>query len=168
MANLFCASEVIEISIEARKKGEKFFLAVAKRTKSKEIKETFKWLAEEEQRQINALNKILGKIEKCQPFELYPDEYSMYVQAFLKRHTFNDIKKKDFLKKIKTNADAVDTATEYEKDALLILHEMKHFVRQSEIKVIKRLTKNTQKNISRLDNLKKCLTNKDLKACLLK
>jgi len=168
MANLFCASEVIEISIEARKKGMDFYKRIAKRTKSGEIKETFKWLASEEERHINILNQILGKIEKCQPFELYPDEYSLYVQALLKRHTFNDIKKKDFLKKIKTNADAIDTATEYEKDSLLILYEMKHFVRRAEIKVINRLIKSTQNDIYRLNNLKKCLTSKDLKTCLLK
>ncbi len=168
MANLFCASEVIEISVAARKKGKQFFQAIARRTKSKGIKETFMWLAEEEERQINVLNKILTTIDKCQPFEVHPDEYSMYVQALLKRHTFNNINKKELLKGIRTNADAIDTAIEYEKDALLILYEMKRFVRQMETKVIRKLIEATQKNISRLGNLKKCLTSKDLKTCILK
>lgn len=168
MANLFCASEVIEINIEARKRGLDFYKLIVKKTKSKEIKETFEWLADEEEKQINALKGILSKIEVCQPFEIYPDEYSMYVQALLKRHTFNNIKKKDLLKKIKTNADAVDTAIEYEKDSLLILYEMKNFVRKQELKVIKKLIKETQNDINRLNSLKKCLSNKDLKTCLLK
>ncbi|MEO0160931.1 MAG: ferritin family protein [candidate division WOR-3 bacterium] len=168
MANLFCASEVVEISIEARKRGFEFYKRVAKKTKSPDIKETFKWLASQEEKQIAMLQDILKKIEVCQPFELYPDEYAMYVQALLKRHTFNDIKKKDLLKKIKTNADAVDTAIEYEKDSLLILYEMKNFVRKQEKKIINKLIKDTQADINRLNNLKKCLSSKDLKTCLLK
>lgn len=168
MANLFCASEVIEITIEARKRGFEFYKEVAKKTKTPDVKETFNWLAMQEDKQINKLKEILTKIEVCQPFELYPDEYSMYVQALLNRHTFNGIKKKDLLKKIKTNADAVDTAIEYEKDSLLILHEMKNFVRKPELKIINELIKSTQNEINRLNNLKKCLTTKDLKTCLLK
>ncbi|MGB9721455.1 MAG: ferritin-like domain-containing protein [bacterium] len=168
MANLFCASEVIEISIEARKRGLDFYKRVVKKTKSSEIKETFQWLASEEEKQINSLQEILKKIEVCQPFELYPDEYSMYVQALLKRHTFNNIKKKDLLKRIKTNADAIDMAIEYEKDSLLILYEMKHFVRRPELKIINKLIKSTQNDINCLNNLKKCLTSKDLKTCLLR
>ncbi|MEO0096262.1 MAG: hypothetical protein ABIL46_09335 [candidate division WOR-3 bacterium] len=168
MANLFCASEVIEINIEARKRGLEFYKKVAKRTKSGDVKETFKWLADREEKQLNALQEILKKIEVCQPFELYPDEYSMYVQALLKKHKFNNVKKKDLLKKIKTNADAVDTAIEYEKDSLLILYEMKNFVRKQELKIINKLIKETQSDIYRLNNLKKCLSSKDLKTCLLK
>ncbi len=168
MANLFCASEVIEINIEARKRGLEFYKKVAKRTKSSDVKETFKWLAEQEEKQINSLQEILKKIEVCQPFELYPDEYSMYVEALLKRHTFNNVKKRDLLKKIKTNADAVDTAIEYEKDSLLILYEMKNFVRKPELKIVKKLIEGTRADINRLNNLKKCLTSKDLKTCLLK
>lgn len=168
MTNLFCASEVIEINIEARKRGFNFYKRVATKTKSSEVKETFKWLATREAGQINMLNQILSKIEVCQPFELYPDEYSLYIQAMLNRHTFNNVKKKDILKNVKTNADAVDTAITYEKDSLLILHEMKSFVRKSEMKIINKLIKETQEDINRLNNLKKCLTNKDLKTCLLK
>lgn len=168
MANLFCASEVIEINIEARKRGLNFYNRVVKKTKSNDVKETFKWLATREAGQIGMLNQILSKIEVCQPFELYPDEYSLYIQAMLKRHTFNNVKKKDILKNIKTNADAVDTAIAYEKDSLLILHEMKSFVRKNELKIINKLIKETQEDINRLNNLKKCLTNKDLKTCLLR
>ncbi len=168
MANLFCASEVIEINIEARKRGFEFYKKVAKKTKSKDVKETFKWLADREENQMNTLQEILKKIEVCQPFELYPDEYSMYVQALLKKHKFNNVKNKDLLKKIKTNADAVDTAIEYEKDSLLILYEMKNFVRKQELKIINKLIKETQADIYRLNNLKKCLSSKDLKTCLLK
>lgn len=168
MANLFCASEVIEINIEARKRGLDFYNRVVKKTKSNDVKETFKWLATREAGQITLLNQILSKIEVCQPFELYPDEYSLYIQAMLKRHTFNNVKKKDILKNIKTNADAVETAIAYEKDSLLILHEMKTFVRKNELKIINKLIKETQEDINRLNNLKKCLTNKDLKTCLLR
>ena len=168
MANLFCASEIIEINIKARKKAIDFFKKVNKRTKSPEIKETFKYLATEEEKHIDSLNQVLQKIEICQPFETYQDEYSLYVEALLKRHTFNNVKTSDLLKKIKTNADAVDTAIEYEKDALLILYEMKTFVRKPELKIINRLIKATQDNINRLYNLKKCLSGKDLKTCLLK
>jgi len=168
MANLFCASEVIEINIEARKKAIDFFKKVSKRTKSPEIKEAFNYLATEEEKHIDSLKQVLQKIEICQPFEAYQDEYSLYVEALLKRHTFNNVKISDLLKKIKTNADAVDTAIEYEKDALLILYEMKNFVRKPELKIIRKLIKATQDDINRLYNLKKCLTGKDLKSCLLK
>lgn len=168
MANLFCASEVIEMGIERNKKGKEFYERISKRTKSKEIRETFKYLATQEEQHINELNKILSTIEKCVPFEQYPEEYSLYVQALLSRHTFSNVKKSDLLKNIKNNADAIDTAIEYEKDSLLFLHEMKSFVRRHELKIINRLIKDEQNEINRLHNLKKCLTSKDLKTCLLK
>ncbi len=169
MANLFCADEAIEMGIQIKKNGKDFYAKVARSSKTKRVKELFRWLASEEVKHIKIFEYMLAGIQKCVRQEIYPGGYSAYLSAMIDDHLFG--KKKDQKKmmlRVGNNGKAIDLAIDFEKDSLLLYHEMKNFVRRQERKLVTKLIRQQQEHIRKLSALKECLSSSELKVCLVR
>jgi len=168
MGNLFCANEVIEMGIQILKNGRDYYTEISGLTKNDQLKETFAWLSEEEGRHIKTFEAMLVDVEKCEPFEIYDGEYAAYIKSLIDGYNYTKVNQgKEIAKKVKDNGQAIDMAISYEKDSILFIHEMKNIVRERERQVISDLIKKVQEHVTRLYNLRKCLTSTDLQSCLI-
>jgi len=168
MGNLFCANEVIEMGLQILKNGRDFYTDIARLSKIDQLRDTFSWLAEEEDRHIKTFEKMLTEVEKCEPFEIYDGEYAAYIKSLIDGYNYTKVNQgKEVAKKAKDNGQAIDMAIGFEKDSILFIHEMKNVVRERERVIIADLIKKVQEHITRLYNLRKCLTSGDLQACLI-
>jgi len=168
MGNIFCASEIIQMGIEIKNIDRNFYTKIGKSTRAKKVKEIFDWLAGEEEKQIKIFTDILANIEKCEPYEVYPGEYSIYLQALIDNHALGkERKRKKRPKEVKNNEEAISLALDFEKDTILLYHEMIKIVRKKERKIIEDVIKEEQKHLTKLMKLKECLATSELKACLI-
>jgi rubrerythrin len=158
MGNIFAGSEVVELGIEIERNGKDFYEALAAQSKNPKVRESFSFLAKEEEKHIVAFQGILKKTEQYEPAQSYPGEYLAYMNALASEHIFTQKDKgKSTASRIKTDKEAVDVAIGFEKDSIIFYEGMKNMVPAHEQKVIDELIIQEQAHLSKLSLLKKDL-----------
>ncbi len=107
MNNFFSASEVFQFAIKIEENGEKFYKAVAQKIKEIDKKEIFLILAEEETKHKKIYEKMVSEIENYKPEELYPEEYFLYLKAYVDNIIFGDKNLEEFIKSDLKNIDLI-------------------------------------------------------------
>lgn len=155
MGILFDPSEVFQLAIRIEENGEKFYRTMSQKLKDPEIKEVFKFLAEEEIAHKNFYKETLSEFEHYEPYESYPDEYFSYLRSYADRIIFSQ---KTFEKKLNEISDvisAIDFAIGAELDSILYFQEMKKMVPENNQKKIEIIIKQERKHFVKLAKLKK-------------
>jgi len=155
MAKIFAGSEVVDLGIQIEKNGRDFYEILARQTKSDKIRQTFEYLAKEEEKHIEDFKGILKTVEDYQPVEAYPGEYFAYINALASEYVFT---KKDkgveIAKKIKSDKEAIDMGIAFEKDSIIFYEGIKKAVPEYEHKVITKLISQEQNHLAKLYQLK--------------
>lgn len=155
MGNIFSAAEVAEIGVEIEKNGRDFYNAVEKISRNKKARETFKYLAGEEEKHIKTFQGIVSKVKEYEPSEAYPGEYFAYLSSLSKEHIFTQKDKAmDIARTVKSDKEAVELGIRFEKDSILFYYEMKRVVLEEEHKVIDILIEQEQEHLRKLSELK--------------
>ncbi len=158
MANVFSATEVVEMGIEIEKNGRDFYSGVARLSKGTDAKQAFEFLGKEEEKHIARFETILSQIKKYEPSQAYPGEYFAYIKTLSGEHVFTKKNKgADIAKGVKGDAEAVDLGIGFEKDSILFYNEMKRFVLEGEQKIIDKLLEEEKEHLRKLTELKKKL-----------
>ena len=159
MANVFAGSEIVEIGVQIEKNGKAFYDAVSARSRDPKAKETFKFLAGEEEKHITAFQKLLESVEKYDPQEAYTDDYHAYMKALAGDHVFTGKNiGAEAAKKANTDKEAIDMAIGFEKDSIVFYLEMKQMVLQHDARTIEALIAQEQSHLKRLLEVKKTIT----------
>lgn len=155
MGNIFVASEIVELGIQIEKNGRDFYNTLIKNSKNPKAKETFKYLADEEERHITVFQKILDSVEKYEPAQAYPGEYFAYMNALASEYVFtqND-KGEQIAKTMKTDKEAMDLAIGLEKDSVIFYEGMKKVVPEYDLKIVNELIIQEQNHLKQLSELK--------------
>ena len=155
MANIFSASEIVEIASQIEKNGKDFYDALVDSTKDVKTREVFKFLAGEEEKHIDAFKKILDSVNKYEPAESYPKEYFAYMNALASEHVFTEKDRgKEVAKAIKSYKEAIDKAIGFEEDSIILYVGIKKVVPEHEHKIIEQLIDQEQDHMRQLYEVK--------------
>lgn len=156
MVNIFSASEIVQLGTQIEKNGRDFYLAVADRSSSDEVKGIFQHLADEEKKHIKVWEDTFSSLEeKYEPPQAYSDEYFAYLRALSEEYVFTRQKKgEEVARKIKDEIEAVEVGIGAEKDSILFYNEMKKFVLKNAHDTIDELIEQEQKHLTDLSRLK--------------
>ena len=158
MANVFKASEVVEIAIGIEQNGYMFYSAIAAKVKEKMAMGVFEFLAGEEKKHKNIFRNMLQKIGKDDVPELLKEDYELYIRSVANSHIFAG---PNFPKKIatasKTTNDAINAGVAFEKDSIIFFQEMLNYVPESQHKTVRALIDEEKKHLIKLTELKESL-----------
>lgn len=159
MVNIFAGSEIVELGIQIEKNGRDFYNALVKLSKNQRAKETFKYLAGEEEKHIAVFRKILDSVHKYEPPESYPGEYFAYMNALASEYVFTQEHKGDeTAKRTKSDKGAINLGIGFEKDSILFYEGMKKVVPPYDHKIVHELIIQEQDHLRQLSDLKKSLS----------
>jgi len=117
MSAFFSANEIVQFAIRIEKNGEKFYLYATRIAEDDDAKEMFDDLAREEINHRRIFEDLLSKMEKHEPFESYPGEYSEYLRAFVDNLIFSDAALDKEISKVTDLSSALDFAIQRKRDS---------------------------------------------------
>jgi rubrerythrin len=149
------ASEVIQFAIRIEENGEAFYRQMAEKIKTKDIKDLFNRLANEEVSHRDIFQHMVSKIEQYEPMETYPGEYFAYLRAYADGHVFTKEKKGQLMaRKIKTAKEALEFAIRAEIDSILYYMEAKNLVPEDQKGIIDKVIEEERKHYLKLVKMK--------------
>jgi len=158
MVNIFAGSEIVELGIQIEKNGKDFYSTLVKQSKNQKAKETFKYLAGEEEKHIATFQKVLDSVHKYEPPETYPGEYFAYMNALASDYVFTQKEKgEEVAKRARSDKEAIDLGIGFEKDSILFYEGMRKVVPPYDHKIVDELIGQEQDHLRQLSDLKKNL-----------
>ena len=158
MGNMFAGSEIVELAIQVEMNGRDFYNAAAGRAKLDKPKELFKFLAKEEEKHIMTFEKLLDKVEKYSPAEVYSDEYVAYMNALASEHIFTDKNRgAEAAGKAGTDLEAVEMGIKFEKDSIVFYEGMRRMVPDHEREIVDEIVRQEQVHLVKLSEIKSVL-----------
>ena len=154
MCVFFNASEIFQFAIRIEENGEKFYRYATRITEDNDAKKMFDDLTQEETNHKRIFEGLLSKMEKHEPFESYPGEYSEYLRAFVDNLIFSDSALDKEISKVTDLSSALDFAIQRERDSLLYFHEIRRFVPKSQHDLIDKIINEERRHFSKLSKLK--------------
>ncbi len=153
MGTFFNLSEVYQFAIKIEENGEKFYRGIAGKTKDREVKDLFTFLADEEVRHKKVFEELLSKIEKYEPPEIYPGEYFAYLKAYAEELIFpksveKELEKEDVI-------EAINFGIRRELDSIMYYLEIKGFVPETQHSQLDKIIEQERSHFVKLSNLKK-------------
>jgi len=159
----FSGKEVLEMAVKIEENGLKFYNEAGRATNSRELKELFETLADEEESHIetfNELRKLAGDTGN-EGFDPYLQEAVDYLRALADTEVFtNSELGAQLAEKVTGEADALDYAIDMEKDSLLFYYELQKMIREKDRDVLEQLIEQEKDHVSKLRSLKKKLIGK--------
>ncbi|HUW23644.1 MAG TPA: ferritin family protein [bacterium] len=156
--NIFAGSEIVELGIQIEKNGRDFYNALVEQLKNQKAKETFKYLAGEEEKHIAVFQNILDSVHKYEPPESYPGEYFAYMNALARDYVFTQKDKgREIAKNVKGDKEAISLGIGFEKDSIIFYVGMKKVVPEYDHKIVDRLITQEQDHLRQLSELKESL-----------
>lgn len=155
MAQLFRASELVELAIAIERNGEEFYTSLKESAQGEKAREVFDWLAAEEKKHIEVFQALLEPLKKHEPVETYPGEYEGYMKEVADSHVF--IKKdagKRLAKGFGSSLEGITMAVRFEKDTILFFQAMRQFIPDAQWETVDELTNEERKHIVKLKELR--------------
>jgi rubrerythrin len=151
---LLTGDEIIEIAVRLEENGEAFYNAAAEKATTPGIKALFEELAVQEQYHRRAFQQMgRGVVE----FALSPeqwDEFQGYTDALLKQSFF--AQPENALNQAAQAEDeraALQSALDFEKEAMLFFHEMRDVVKGTGRQVVERIINEEKQHVQRLSGI---------------
>ena len=157
MANLFLASEILEINIIEERNGAAYYISLSESTKNKELAKAAAEIAEQEKTHEKRFTKMLDQVRAREPEESYAGEFNSYIQALMNEKMFPDEEAARIAAMNKSDEDAIYIALKTEEATLKILNSLKENVDSSEMKYVDLTVKEEQDHVARLNQILKNL-----------
>jgi len=158
VVNIFAGSEIVELGIQIEKNGRDFYNALVEQLKNQKAKETFKYLAGEEEKHIAVFQNILDSVHKYEPPESYPGEYFAYMNALARDYVFTQKDKgREIAKNVKGDKEAISLGIGFEKDSIIFYVGMKKVVPEYDHKIVDKLITQEQDHLRQMSELKESL-----------
>ncbi|MFZ5800354.1 MAG: ferritin-like domain-containing protein [Candidatus Omnitrophota bacterium] len=137
MAGVEKISDLLEVAIRIERAGVEFYKTLSDNAQSSGAKDTFSFLAAEEEKHIGTFRSILEKVADYAPRLNYPGEYELFLQGIAGRSigTLQKAKDENILAGRNISA-AVDVALDMETESILFYSGMLENFRESERRYI--------------------------------
>ncbi|WP_029893257.1 ferritin-like domain-containing protein [Desulfohalovibrio reitneri] len=155
MAHFFHANEVAKAAVEIEQKGREFYLRVADKAQNEELRDFFRYLADEESKHEEIFANLLERLGSVElPAWSTKEEYADYLRSLIESHSlFNG----GLAEKYMSDADDADTAIRmamgFEKDTILFFMEMRDMVPAKERGAVERCIDEERLHLRRLDEM---------------
>lgn len=157
----FTGSEILEMAVRIEENGVRFYTDAGKSAKSREVKDLFLQLAEEEKKHIKVFTgfkSLLPPDESLEGYDPFTGEASLYLNALADTEVFTRPGGgKDLSRKVKDEKDALGFAIQMEKDSLLFYYELQKMVRDKDRAVLDSLVEQEKEHFRKLTALQKML-----------
>ncbi|VAW34876.1 hypothetical protein MNBD_DELTA02-445 [hydrothermal vent metagenome] len=154
----YSAKEVLDMALRIEENGKFFYSMAAEAAKTREIKELFQFLYNEEvlhTRYFKALIKDAGTESAPNKMDPYLEEAYLYLNALADSEVFTDADDgAEFARRVGGEKEALDYAIKAEKDALLFYHELSNFIREKDKSVLDQIVKEEKDHLQKLTNIK--------------
>jgi len=151
----FTSGDILEMAVQAKKKGIELYLALAKNSGNYYVGKVFMELAKDEKRHKREMDAWLEKVKGEKREEAYPGERALFLKSLVESSTFNcDTAQEKALEKTIDEEDALRAAVNFEKDFMLFLHELKKHVSEKEAGTIDVLLDEEMRHIKDIFALK--------------
>ena len=158
MANVFTGSQVVELAMQVEKSGAAFYEAARKTASTDEARRVFDYLISEERRHLATFQGMLSKLELVRPAQQYEGEWDAYLKVAAREHVFADqARAESIIAGIKSPADAINYAINFEKDSILLFFELSNLVAGGTRDVVMKLVDEEKDHLRRLSELKRIL-----------
>ena len=158
MSILFSGSELLEVALGIEKNGTAFYQALADKTKNKDAKAIYDYLAGEEKKHLNAFQGMLDSVGKYQPPESYPGEYMLYLKSLVDSTVFTDLTTAQRkAEKTSSETEALDIGIQAEKDSILFYVEMQNLVSPPARRVVSGIIDEEKSHLKQLSELKQAV-----------
>ena len=158
MGNVFSASEIVRLGILIEQNGYDFYREAAAAAKSEKTKEIFEYLAKEEQQHEKTFRGMIPELDNYEPPESASEEYLEYLKALSREHVFTEKNRgKETAAEITSDMKALDLAIGFEKDSILLFHEMKNLVPEHGYPLINGLIDQEREHLRKLSTLRATL-----------
>jgi len=148
MAKMFEASELLQVAVDDEKSGVALYQTLAEVTSNADLKLFFAGLAEQERGHQKRFEQLLQQVGDYKSPDAYADEYLRYVQALTTDRAFPD--EATAVRKARDcggDEAAFDLALRFERDTLVLLHEMKGMVAEKDQPVIAEIISEEQQHV---------------------
>jgi len=154
MSVLLTGNDLIEAVIEAEKFGAAFYGCLARNTLSTKARDLFARIGQEEKKHVDELESLLDAPEHAAPAESYPDEYHEYLRALVEGKSFPDEQTcKQMARDGRDEAEACPIASSFEKQVILLLHELRRFLPEDRHATVQRLLEGEYEHVRHLHAL---------------
>ena len=159
MANLFYASEILEMNVTEERNGAAYYQALSESAQSPILRDTAAQMARQEKNHEKRFASMLKELEKPNVRESYPGEYDAYIQALLDEKIFPDDEAAEAMaRSAESDMEAVETALSMEQKTLLLLNELRKHVHPNETSYIDATIEEEQSHLVQLTDLRKKLS----------
>ncbi|MGC9383143.1 MAG: ferritin-like domain-containing protein [Kosmotogaceae bacterium] len=131
---MFSGHEVLEIAVNIEVEGEKFYRETSKNIEDPTAKNTFDYLANQEQKHIETFKSLLKHFDEESKELVNWDEATEYLKAMSSHKVFPDAKA--LLEKFKdsTPKEIIEYALDREKDSIIFYYEIIELIDDRDIK----------------------------------
>ncbi len=149
----FSVREVIEQAIQTEKRGNEFYMTMAKKFQDKsELKKLFELLAAHETKHGQSFSDLASRLGEEEPQDW--EEITLYLQALVDSEFFlGKDKCLPSMEHVKTARDAIDLALCFERETLLYYYALREGTKEKDI--IDKIIKEEKSHIVWLSNLRK-------------
>jgi rubrerythrin len=153
MANLFVASEILEINIAEERNGAAYYGALAHSAKSKVLREAAAEIAAQEKTHEKRFTELLEQVRQREPQETYPGEFDAYIKALMGNKMFDSEENARETASSKSDTEAVKLAIETEEATLKLLNALKEHVDKDELTYVLQTIEEEEEHVTRLNEI---------------
>jgi rubrerythrin len=155
MDKAFSPEEILRIAVKIEAKGKALYGDLEKKAASKDVKEVWKYLKEQEEEHRKTFQDMLDNIGDYFTDEFSPGEYDAYMKAIASEYVFTqDMVEKKAGKPFACDLAAVNFAIGIEKDSILTYSALKAIVLSDRQNVLDRIINEEKKHLVELSGLK--------------
>ncbi|MBP1747509.1 MAG: Rubrerythrin [Deltaproteobacteria bacterium] len=156
--NIFNTGDILQFAIRIEEDGEMFYHKAALNAETKEIRDFFNTMADEEARHKTIFEDMFKGIDVNPPAESFRGEYAAYLRDYIDGKVIFTRKEKD-----QAMSGSIDTiqAVRFslgrEIDSILYYHEAKQFIDKKHYPEIDRIIDEERKHFMKLADMEKKL-----------
>ena len=160
MSDAFSPDEIIKIAINIEKNGQKLYADLESKATDPKIKETWRYLKEQEVKHQQVFEEMLGNRDQYLVKEVIKGEYAGYLRAIASEYVFTQ---KAMEEKNETNFDSdletIDFGIYIEKESILVYSSLKEYIVVSKQAILDKVINEEKQHLEKFIVLKESLKN---------
>jgi rubrerythrin len=154
MAYRFDADEIVEMAREIERIGATFYAEALEQAESVAVREVFALLWEEEQAHAEAFGRLREALGEGDEAVQMDPEHAEYVRDLYRSRVFPDPEAvREYFSEIRDEASAIRLALRFERDTVLLFHEMKGSVTDKAKALLDEMINEERQHVRRLNEL---------------
>jgi rubrerythrin len=154
MTIFFSGGELLEMAMGIERNGMAFYQALAKKTRNRDVKGIYNYLAEEEKKHLNTFQGMADSLGQGNVPEIGSEEYMLYLKALIDNVAFSNVTEaQQKAAQVLNEIEAIGIGIQAEKDSILFYTEFQNSLRERDRKVILNILDEEKNHLQQLSEL---------------